>query len=1053
MVVRCKEEVYSWFRNLDSSNRIDFFCTLLTSYCNPWEIRFFGTCLEQSAKSSHHVLKEHDFATSDYKELEERMLQSHMSVLDQTDDLRQLVMGIALLRSRPSDASCSNIASNIMMEIHRTLQSRLASISSHTELAKTQLIEDVRLLLAIAIHHPAFSFHQRELFKSQLDGINKIFGLSSADDLFSDRKDVECQTESSEGCCHITDSGRDGPTSENRYASNSLLVADRNPERCWQYYINDLKLVNTRSCKSELIYKIEVRYNNCEQLLIEKSHKDIKHLHEKMLAAFPDDVKSLKHIQNIPLLKGHDSSDMAQRYIRDLCKMKPEFLQCQIMHEFFLPVNRLPKSDSLPKGDTARPKVVDARLIVDADENSESESLTLPMQTVIVTNSSKYSLPTTSLNGTTGLSQARSPTGSHIPSSQMLQMSKSDLKAKGMVDGAAKKLSDKLNIVRSTGNINNQEFKDLVQGKPGHVKATFLHSPESNHREELLFLGDTPAQVSLEIQKKSEIPLTDIQLAESPSNLYAFPSPQRMVVSSTASTDASQRKSPRESIPLHSTDDSHHPVGTSTDSTVIHNSSAITSLNSSTTSKGNKRSTKPTSFSQHSPRSQGSSHSGSRQKNESKGSSASSAGKSLTVEEIQQRQRQQHAMQRQQSSETVIQMPISQHCHHSLNVSNAPQPPTSHTLPPAQHQTTAHVSVSVSSLPATHSAHTKQMGSQKVHASTLKVGQVQAQSQGTDNQQPTTKPESHQHHKNKVTQLSLPTQVHSPLPSGNALRSPEGLSPEVSDESDGFTVADHDVSEKQSKVLKACKSSESPDMSTDADKRRTSQGETVNEDGENKESVGIVPPATVMLQQPFLPAAVDDTQYISVNGYKSYSFPPQDMDRVLFSGPDGPAAFVSNNCSCPKCAGGYYVSIPGGPPPRPSHSPSPMPPQHQNGIVYGFPSGFMPPSNGMINPAIHSFNRPNGMVQRNDVIYHQLPFIPANTPRPGYPAGPAPHFQQPPNYNPFHPPSTGYKKRVLHCTNCGMSNHTRNECSEPVDNSAYINEYHLDMQPRTELSE
>lgn len=63
--------------------------------------------------------------------------------------------------------------------------------------------------------------------------------------------------------------------------------------------------------------------------------------------------------------------------------------------------------------------VVDARLIVDADENSESESLTLPMQTVIVTNSSKYSLPTTSLNGTTGLSQARSPTGSHIPSSQV----------------------------------------------------------------------------------------------------------------------------------------------------------------------------------------------------------------------------------------------------------------------------------------------------------------------------------------------------------------------------------------------------------------------------------------------------------------------------------------------------------------------------------------------------------------------------------------------------------------------------------------------------------
>jgi len=89
--------------------------------------------------------------------------------------------------------------------------------------------------------------------------------------------------------------------------------------------------------------------------------------------------------------------------------------------------------------------------------------------------------------------------------------------------------------------------------------------------------------------------------------------------------------------------------------------------------------------------------------------------------------------------------------------------------------------------------------------------------------------------------------------------------------------------------------------------------------------------------------------------------------------------------------------------------------------------GFIPVSNGLISPGMPPFRTNgsgpvNGMIH-GDIIY-QMPTFPA----------PRPQFQ--PNvdtYGSVAYDAPGYVMKNLHCTNCGLPNHTRLECPEPAD--------------------
>jgi len=69
MVVLCKEEVFSWFKELSGAKRIELMCGLL-NLCIPLEWRFFATFLEQAAKRDYNSLKEAESKSNSSQEFE-----------------------------------------------------------------------------------------------------------------------------------------------------------------------------------------------------------------------------------------------------------------------------------------------------------------------------------------------------------------------------------------------------------------------------------------------------------------------------------------------------------------------------------------------------------------------------------------------------------------------------------------------------------------------------------------------------------------------------------------------------------------------------------------------------------------------------------------------------------------------------------------------------------------------------------------------------------------------------------------------------------------------
>lgn len=186
-MVKQKQEVYEWFHDLDSSSRIDFICSIFQQ-CTPWELRLFGTCLEQLARKDYAVLKDFETKANNYKELEEMT-----NILHQGQHIRsRLVVCMCLMRSQPPDALCPKVLYDLLSEMDMHLRMLSASVP-----IDESLIADIRLLLSIAIHHPAFTFSQRQDFINQMEAFTHMFGPPPCEiDTSKDVRDAESQTDS-----------------------------------------------------------------------------------------------------------------------------------------------------------------------------------------------------------------------------------------------------------------------------------------------------------------------------------------------------------------------------------------------------------------------------------------------------------------------------------------------------------------------------------------------------------------------------------------------------------------------------------------------------------------------------------------------------------------------------------------------------------------------------------------------------------------------------------------------------------------------------------------
>ncbi|XP_056220344.1 zinc finger CCHC domain-containing protein 2 isoform X1 [Seriola aureovittata] len=188
-----KETVFEWFGlHLNPAKRIEFMCGLL-HMCQPLELRFLGSYLEDLARKDYHVLRDFEFRANS---------PSDLGVLTDVIDpvvRSKLLVCLSLLGS--DSRECAGILFRILSHVDPALfyknydysllpfrgphhhpfrppcqdgnvygrTEQTCGLSTYETAAGP--LEQLALLFTMASLHPAFHFHQRETVRGQLDKI------------------------------------------------------------------------------------------------------------------------------------------------------------------------------------------------------------------------------------------------------------------------------------------------------------------------------------------------------------------------------------------------------------------------------------------------------------------------------------------------------------------------------------------------------------------------------------------------------------------------------------------------------------------------------------------------------------------------------------------------------------------------------------------------------------------------------------------------------------------------------------------------------------------
>ncbi|CAG9098852.1 unnamed protein product [Plutella xylostella] len=149
----CKEDVVSWFKELESYKRIDAMCTLL-NMCLPFELRFIGTYLEELGKRDFQELRGAELRANNPADLAADIGGANTDPRTR----RKMALYVSLLRS--CNFACATTLYNAMVSLEQ---------SGLLKGLYGDLLEEILLLYTMALHHPAFTFDQKSHFGEILD--------------------------------------------------------------------------------------------------------------------------------------------------------------------------------------------------------------------------------------------------------------------------------------------------------------------------------------------------------------------------------------------------------------------------------------------------------------------------------------------------------------------------------------------------------------------------------------------------------------------------------------------------------------------------------------------------------------------------------------------------------------------------------------------------------------------------------------------------------------------------------------------------------------------
>uniref|UniRef100_UPI00358F16B3 zinc finger CCHC domain-containing protein 14-like isoform X2 n=1 Tax=Myxine glutinosa TaxID=7769 RepID=UPI00358F16B3 len=266
-----KDDVYRWLGELSPAPRLEFLCGLL-DLCNPLELRFLASCLEELARKDYHSLRDAETKGNSSADL--------AKLTNLTDEVvrSKLIVSVALLYSDNREAA--SMLFGILAYIDTIMHNYGLQLLGRTG-------DEFLLLYTMASNHPAFTFHQKQALRSDLREIANLAGEEDApSDGDSDTSDGKCSPQheaslrASDGVCKGVS---EGPLSQSEpftcslcTRSSYLPVSIERIERKW---------VKKKSDR-QVEYLLEVMWSNGFKNSLTKTQPELLEFFAKLPQTF-----------------------------------------------------------------------------------------------------------------------------------------------------------------------------------------------------------------------------------------------------------------------------------------------------------------------------------------------------------------------------------------------------------------------------------------------------------------------------------------------------------------------------------------------------------------------------------------------------------------------------------------------------------------------------------------------------------------------------------------------------------------------------------------------
>ena len=176
----CKEDLCAIFKDLHSAERIDLMCGLL-QLCVPLELRFLGSHLEELARKDCAYLRKYDIISNDLSSLKEVSADS----VDSTTSNWICALSVYLSLLHSDNTTCAHVLFGVLSRLEHAVEARVVSKSTTSFVPEqdglltdvdnnSELMLDLVLLFTMAVHHPAFTYSQRQQLYTSCKKIEKL---------------------------------------------------------------------------------------------------------------------------------------------------------------------------------------------------------------------------------------------------------------------------------------------------------------------------------------------------------------------------------------------------------------------------------------------------------------------------------------------------------------------------------------------------------------------------------------------------------------------------------------------------------------------------------------------------------------------------------------------------------------------------------------------------------------------------------------------------------------------------------------------------------------